>query len=178
MRLLDKHGVCVCVCVCMCVCARAYLGYVSHKTTLVGHSPYESKHTSICWCGTTECWLKLQHSLPFQDDVASKVHCELHTPAVHRSCSSVETHVAGMMACDVCDLHVSTHRPVVFGNSSMTCLQYTWQVSSLHCTTQLLFGGKARSQIPSFRVTVQDTQCHQLERNLNAQMLANDFAYN
>ena len=161
----------------VCVCAYVYLGYVSHKTILVGHFPYESKYTSICWCGTTECWLKLQHSLPFQGDVASKVHCEIHTPTVHRSCSSVETHVAGRMACDVCDLHVSTRRPVVFGNSSMTCLQYCLQVSSLHCTTQLLFGGKARSQIPSFRVSVQDTQCHRLERNLNAQMLANDFAY-
>ena len=111
-RTLTKHGARVCVC--------AYLGYVSHKTILVGHFPYESKHTSICCCGSTECWLKLQHSLPFQGDIASKLHCEPHTPAVHRSCSSVETHVAGMMACDVCDLHVSTHRPVVFGNSSMT----------------------------------------------------------
>ena len=129
--------VCVCVCV-MCLCVCMYLGYLSHKTILVGHFPYESKHTSICWCGTTECWLKLQHSSPFQGDVASKVHCETHTPAVHRSCSSVETHVAGRMGCDVCDLHVSS--PVVFGNSSMTCLQYTEQVSSLHCITQLLFG--------------------------------------
>ena len=173
----------------MCVCA--YLGYVSHKTTLVGHSPYESKHTSICWCGSTECWLKLQHSSPFQGDVARKVYYEFHIPAVHRPCSSVETHVAGMMACDVCHLHVSTHRPVVFGNSSMTCLQYARQVSSLHCVTHPLSGGKARSQIPSFRVIVQNTQCdkwnhwilhrytkcHRLERNLNAQMLANDFAY-
>ena len=69
------------------------------------------------------------------------------------------------MACDVCDLHVSTCRPVVFGNSSMTCLQYTEQVSSLHCITQLLFGGKARSQIPSFGVTVQDTVL--LEHHIN-----------
>ena len=81
----------VCVCVCVCVCACAYLGYVSHKTIPMGHFPYESKHTYICWCGTTECWLNLQHSLSFQSDVASKVHCETHTPAVHRFCSSVET---------------------------------------------------------------------------------------
>ena len=133
----------------MCACVYMYLGYVSHKTILVGHFPYESKHTSICWCGTTESWLKLQHSLPFQSDIASKVHCKIHTPAVHRSCSSVETHVAVMM---VCDLHVSTRRPVVFGNSSMTWLQYCLQVSSLHCTIQSLFGGRARSQIPSFTV--------------------------
>ena len=77
-----------CVCVCACVRVCTYLGYVSHKTILVGHFPYESKHTSICWCGTTERWLNLQHSLSFQDDVASKVHCETHTPAVHRSYSS------------------------------------------------------------------------------------------
>ena len=81
----------VCVCMRVCVCAYVYLEYVSHKTILVGHFPYESKHTSICWCGTTECWLKLQHSLPFQGDVASKVNCEIHTPAIHRPCSSVKT---------------------------------------------------------------------------------------
>ena len=79
--------VCVCVCVCVCARARAYLGYVSHKTISMSHFPYEPKYASIY--NHTDVELILHYSLPLQGNVTSKVHCEIRTQDVHWSCSSV-----------------------------------------------------------------------------------------
>jgi len=84
--------------------------------------------------------------------------------------------VAGMMACDVCDLHVSTQTCGVreLGHDMSAVYGASLQFALNHTATVWRKGALANTIL---RGTVQDTQCNRLERNLNAQMLANDFAY-